>query len=111
MKRTRHHFTPFSMTQVQLENAAGPQDVSKSYPLSVYWCTIPPAPHSCSWCCVVILFSSFDDCGSRAQENYQAQGPPNSDSDALAPTTAPTIAKQQNAQDKPVMSWSTLNSC
>ena len=30
---TRHHFTPFSKTQGQLENAAGLQDVSKSYPL------------------------------------------------------------------------------
>ena len=31
---TRNYFTPFSKTQGQLENAAGLQDVSKSYPLS-----------------------------------------------------------------------------
>ena len=70
-----HHFTPFSRTQVQLENAAGPFVVSKSYPLSgsveagcsrvralpVVVRTVPPAPHSCSWWCVVIVFLSFDD--------------------------------------------------
>ena len=69
-EKDRHRFTPFSMTQVHLENAAGPQDVSKSYGRLLHGpCTscsgalfVPP-PHLCSWCCVVIVLSSFGDFG------------------------------------------------
>ena len=103
---TRHHFTPFSKTQGQLENAAGLLGSPRQgwwrevAPWSVYIRVLPVVvhcsarPHSCSCCYVVIVFSSFGDfwflspaagprkiTKPRAPELRRAQ----------APTTAPAM--------------------